>query len=79
MQTTYRYDPYNVLPNGLTFLQADPNCAAQLDASAPDFGYLFVERGGSWVKFRSLSPLEIEEAQDQAADMRVLVPSEQTT
>lgn len=35
---TYKTSPYNILPNGLTLLQVNPDCAAQLDPQARDYG-----------------------------------------
>ena len=69
----YTQQARNVLPNGLTLLQVNPDCAARLDSSANDFGWLYT-RGpdGQWVTFRKLSDAEIETAFDQAADMAVL-------
>ena len=66
-------EPRNVLPNGLTLLQQNPDCAAQLDPQSNDFGWLYTRgANGQWVTFRKLPPQEIEVAQDQAADMAVL-------
>ena len=66
-------NPRNVLPNGLTMLQQNPDCAAQLDVSAKDYGWLYTRGAdGQWVTVRKLSPSEIEVANDQAADMAVL-------
>ena len=65
-------NPRNVLPNGLTLLQTNPDCAAQLSHDTRDFGWLYVKgKDGQWVTHRKLEPQEIEEAQDQAADMVV--------
>lgn len=65
--------PRNLLSNGLTLLQVNPDCAARLDVKAKDHGWLQM-RGpdGQWVTFRKLSELEIEAAWDQSSDMRVL-------
>lgn len=64
---------FNHLPNGLTLLQINPDCAVQLDPSARDFGWLYAKGAdGQWVTQRKLSPEEVETAQDQAADMAVL-------
>jgi len=70
---TYITTPYNNLACGLTLLQVNPDCAAQLSPIARDFGWLYI-RGADdqWVTHRKLSMVEIEEAQDQAADMVVL-------
>ena len=70
--SNYFTTPYNVLPNGLTLLQQNPDCAAQLDPSAKDYGWLY-KRGpdGQWVTLVKLDAAQIEEAQDQAADMVV--------
>lgn len=69
---TYETNPRNVLPNGLTLLQINPDCAAQLDPTARDHGWLYVKGAdGQWVTHRKLAGSEIEEANDQAADMAV--------
>ena len=69
----YITEPRNVLTNGLTLLQVNPDCAAQLNPNARDFGWLYVKGADNqWVTHRKLSPAEIEQAQDQAADMVVL-------
>lgn len=69
---SYLYEPRNVLSNGLTLLQVNPDCAAQLDYSAPDFGWLYVKGAdGQWITHRKLLNLEIDEANEQASDMRV--------
>ena len=69
----YEVMPSNVLPNGLTLLQVNPDCAAQLDARAKDYGWLYTKGAdGRWVTLRKLSDGEIEIAHDQAADMAVL-------
>lgn len=70
---SYTSNPHNLLPNGLTLLQVNPDCAAKLDASAKDHGWLYTRGAdGQWVTMRKLSPAEIETAYDQAADMAVL-------
>lgn len=69
----YTPTPHNVLPNGLTLLQVNPDCAARLDCDAQDHGWLYTKGpDGQWVTLRKLSPNEIETAWDQAADMVVL-------
>jgi len=69
----YADQPRNVLRNGLTLLQQNPDLAARLDPSAKDHGWLY-RRGadGQWVTIRKLSDADIETAYDQAADMKVL-------
>lgn len=70
---TYFTQPRNILPNGLTLLQVNHDCAAQLDAAAKDYGWLYIKGpDGQWVTFRKLDANEIEVAHDQAADMAVL-------
>lgn len=71
---TYITNTRNVLPNGLTLLQQNPDCAASLDTSAYDYGWLYKRGGqnGAWVTLRKLSYEEIEVANDQASDMVVL-------
>ena len=69
----YETHPRNVLPNGLTLLQVNPDCAAQLNAEAKDYGWLYIKGAdGQWITHRKLGANEIEEAHDQAADMAVL-------
>ena len=69
----YTTNPRNLLQNGLTLLQVNPDCAAQLDARAKDYGWLYTKGAdGHWVTLRKLSDGEIEIAHDQAADMAVL-------
>lgn len=69
----YATNTSNHMPNGLTLLQVNPDCAAQLDPSARDFGWLYGKGAdGQWVTRRKLSQEEVETAQDQAADMAVL-------
>lgn len=69
----YSNNPRNVLPNGLTLLQYNPDCAARLDPMATDHGWLYTcGSDGRWVTLRQLSADEVETAYDQAADMVVL-------
>ena len=69
----YATNPYNLLPNGLTLLQVNPDCAARLDPKATDHGWLYVKGpDGQWVTLRELSTSEIEIAYDQSNDMAVL-------
>lgn len=70
---TYTKNPHNVLPNGLTLLQQNPDCAVRLEPSAKDHGWLYTRHpDGQWVTMRKLSDAELETAYDQAADMIVL-------
>ncbi len=69
----YETNPYNALPNGLTLLQVNPDCAVRLDPQARDHGWLYVKGADEqWVTHRKLSDDEIEEAYDQATDMVVI-------
>lgn len=43
---TYTTTPRNVLPNGLTLLQQNPDCAARLGPSAKDHGWLYTRHPG---------------------------------
>lgn len=71
-QMTYKTNPRNALPNGLTLLQVNPDCAARLDPQARDHGWLYIKGAdGQWVTHRKLATAEIDEAYDQAADMVV--------
>ena len=68
----YTFNPRNVLPNGLTLLQVNPDCAAKLDQQARDYGWLYIKGAdGQWITYRKLTGTEIEEACDQVADMAV--------
>ena len=59
----------SILPNGLTMLQVNPDCAAQLDARDKAYGWLYTKGAdGQWVTLRKLSQDEIETAHDQEAD-----------
>ena len=70
---SYYTEPRNVLPNGLTLLQVNPDCAIQLDGTAKDYGWLYIKGGdGQWVTHRKVEGAELETAHDQAADMAVL-------
>lgn len=69
----YQYNPRNVLTNGLTLLQVNPDCAVRLDPEAKDHGWLYTRGAdGQWVTHRKLEADEIETAYEQAGDMRVL-------
>ena len=71
--SNYETNLRNVLPNGLTLLQVNPDCAVSLNPQARDHGWLYVKGAdGQWVTHRRLEAVEIEEAYDQAADMVVL-------
>lgn len=35
-------EPRNVLPNGLTLLQVNPDCAVSLSSNKRDYGWLYV-------------------------------------
>lgn len=64
---------FNLTPDGLTLLQINPDCAAQLDANHKAYGWLHTRGAdGQWVTSRKLSDDEIEMAHDQAADGAVL-------
>ena len=55
--------------NGLTLLQVNPDCAADLNADRKTYGWLYTRHAdGHWVTLRKLSTDEIETAHDQAAD-----------
>lgn len=69
----YEFMPRNVLPNGLTLLQTNPDCAAQLNKDARDYGWLYVKGADDqWVTHRKLEAIEMVSAYDQEADMVVL-------
>lgn len=63
----------NLLPNGLTLLQINPDCAVQLDPNKGTYGWLYVKGAqGQWVTHRQLSKDELEQAFDQEADGHVI-------
>lgn len=69
----YSHNPFNQLPNGLTLLQVNPDCAVELEPTARAYGWLYTRgSAGQWVTMRKLSAFELETAHDQAADMAVL-------
>ena len=64
---------FNLTKDGLTLLQVNPDCAAQLDATHEAYGWLYTKGpDGQWVTSRKLTQDEIETAHDQAADGAVL-------
>lgn len=63
----------NLVGHGLTLVQINPNLAVELRGDHPRFGWLFYQHpDGQYVSLRKLSGFEIEQAYDQAADLRVL-------
>lgn len=40
---THETNQRNVLPNGLTLLQVNPDCAARRDQQARDHGWLYIK------------------------------------
>lgn len=72
---TYEFNPRNKvgIDGALTLLQVNPDCAACLDPANKDYGWLYTRHpDGHWVTLRKLPQWEIDAANDQAADMRVL-------
>lgn len=59
----------NQLPNGLTLLQQNPDCAVDFNGGV-NHGWLFVRHypGGTWVSQRKLVGAELDQAWDQAVD-----------
>lgn len=72
--TKYIDEPRNILPNGLTLLQINPELAADLKRESEYFGWLFYKgpEPHQWVKLRKLLPRELDDAYNQSEDMRVL-------
>lgn len=69
----FQYVGNSLLPNGLTLVQVNPDCAVQLDARDKAYGWLYIKGAdGQWVTQRKLSADEIEMAHDQAADGYVM-------
>lgn len=70
----YYFEPRNVLPNGLTLLQINPDCAVDLRVQSRGYGWLYHkgEEPDQWISVRRLEPLELRQAREQAEDMRVL-------
>ena len=70
----YYFEARNVMPNGLTLLQINPDYAVDLRKGSQFYGWLF-HRGpepDQWVSERHLDPLELRQASEQAEDSRVL-------
>lgn len=73
MTDTYQFGQFSEVGNGLTLLQVNPHCAADLNADRKTYGWLYTKHpDGHWVTHRKMSPGEIEQAHDQAADGAVL-------
>lgn len=63
----YHFDPMNELANGLTLLQVNPDCAADLRHESPMHRWLYVRHpDGQWVTFRKMSEQEFDQAWDQS-------------
>lgn len=63
----------NSLPNGLTLLQVNPDCAVDLRTDSPTHGWLFVRGGDAqWVTYRKLEGVEFDQAWDQSVDGYVM-------
>lgn len=63
----------NILRNGLTLLQQNPLCAAQLDPQNRAYGWLYTKGAcGQWITMRKLSQDEIDIAHEQEVDGVVL-------
>lgn len=72
MELPHFTTPQNLLSNGLTLLQVNPDCAAQLDPMDRDYGWLYTKGAdGQWVTLRKLKGKELETAHDQAESMSV--------
>jgi len=73
MSDDYSFGHYSEVGPGLTLLQVNPDCAADLNADRNTYGWLYIRHAdGHWVTFRKLSQGELEQAHDQAADGAVL-------
>lgn len=76
---TYEKKARTILPNGLTLLQTNPDCAVDLISGSRYYGWLYV-RGpeeNQWVTQRKLTSAELDEAYDQAADFVILNAEDQ--
>lgn len=63
----------NVLPNGLTLLQVNPDCAADLEPKSRTYRWLFYRHvDGQWVTQRRMTDQEFDQAWDQSVDGAVL-------
>jgi hypothetical protein len=73
-KSQYVNEPRNILANGLTLVQINPQRAVNLQKESATYGWLFYPGPeiDQWVTLRKLSPGEIDEANDQASDMTVL-------
>jgi hypothetical protein len=69
----YYFEPRNILPNGLTLLQINPDCAVDLRVQSPGYGWLYHKgEPDQWISVRRLEPLELRQAREQAEDSQVL-------
>jgi hypothetical protein len=70
--TTYTQN-FNLTKEGLTMLQVNPDCAAQLDSAHKAYGWLYTKGADEqWVTLRKMGADELEIAHGQAADGAVL-------
>lgn len=73
-ETKPYFEPRQQLPNGLTLLQVNPDCAVDLRPDSATHQWLFVKhfRGAEWTTLRRLEGAEFDQAWDQAVDGCVL-------
>jgi len=74
-QMHYIIDPLAQLRpdlNGLTLLQINPDVAIDLRRESETVGWTFIKDGTKWIKYRLLDSNELDNAQDQLADMAIL-------
>lgn len=63
--------PQNVLENGMTLLQVNPDVAIMLDPGHKDFGYVFRRTRSVWQRSFKIDSIGLAAAYEQEADQRV--------
>lgn len=77
MTTRFETVERNIVGTGLTLVQIYPDRAVDLRQESRTFGWLFYRHpDGQFVSLRKIDSIELEQAYEQSADMRVMVGPE---
>ena len=77
MTTRFETVERNIVGTGLTLVQIYPDRAVDLRPESKTFGWLFYRHpAGQFVSLRKIDSIELEQAYEQSADMRVMVGPE---